>query len=71
VSTGDLRVLACPLALAQHELLRLTCRCLRQRADRDITDERTPGMAQQFTFTATLTPPQHTAVARLATIGYW
>jgi len=32
----------------------------------DITDERTQGTAQQFTFTATLTPPQRTAVTELA-----
>ena len=32
----------------------------------DITDERTPGTAQQFTFTATLTPPQRAAVTELA-----
>jgi superfamily II DNA or RNA helicase len=32
----------------------------------DITDERIQGMAQQFTFTATLTPPQHAAVTELA-----
>ncbi len=37
----------------------------------DITDERTPGTAQQFTFTATLTPPQRAAVTELAGIsGY-
>ncbi len=35
----------------------------------DITDERTPGTAQQFTFTATLTPPQRAAVTELASIG--
>ena len=32
----------------------------------DITDERTLGTAQQFTFTATLTPPQRAAVNELA-----
>ena len=32
----------------------------------DITDERTPGTTQQFTFTATLTPPQRAAAAELA-----
>jgi hypothetical protein len=32
----------------------------------DITDERTSGTAQQFTFTATLTPPQRVAVTELA-----
>jgi hypothetical protein len=32
----------------------------------DITDKRTPGTAQQFTFTATLTAPQHAAVTDLA-----
>ena len=32
----------------------------------DITDERTQGTAQQFTFTATLTPPQRAAVTELA-----
>jgi superfamily II DNA or RNA helicase len=32
----------------------------------DITDERTAGTAQQFTYTATLTPPQRSAVAELA-----
>src|SRR6266699_4451831 len=33
--TADLRVLACPLALAQHELLGLARRCLRQRPELD------------------------------------
>ena len=32
----------------------------------DITDERTPGTAQQFTLTATLKPPQRAAVTELA-----
>ena len=32
----------------------------------DITDERTPGIAQEFTFAATLTPPQGAAVIELA-----
>jgi superfamily II DNA or RNA helicase len=32
----------------------------------DITDERTPGTAQEFSFTATLTPPQRAAAAELA-----
>src|SRR5579859_1343383 len=32
----------------------------------DITDERTPGTAQEFTFTATLTQPQRAAVTELA-----
>ena len=32
----------------------------------DITDERTPGTAQEFTFTAALTPPQCAAVTELA-----
>jgi superfamily II DNA or RNA helicase len=32
----------------------------------DITDERMPGTAQRFTFTATLTPPQRAAVTELA-----
>jgi hypothetical protein len=32
----------------------------------DITDERTPGTAQEFTFTATLTPPQRAAITELA-----
>ena len=32
----------------------------------DITDERMPGTAQHFTFTATLTPPQRAAVTELA-----
>jgi superfamily II DNA or RNA helicase len=32
----------------------------------DITDERTPGTTQEFTFTATLTPPQRVAVTELA-----
>ena len=32
----------------------------------DITDERTPGTAQQFTFTATLTSPQRAAITELA-----
>ena len=32
----------------------------------DITDERAPGTAQEFTFTATLTQPQRAAVAELA-----
>src|ERR1700748_2903665 len=33
--TADLRVLVRPLALAQHELLRLAGRCLRQRPEHD------------------------------------
>jgi hypothetical protein len=38
----------------------------------DITDERAPGTAQEFTFTATLTQPQRAAVAELASMisGY-
>ena len=32
----------------------------------DITDERTPGTAQQFTLTATLKPPQRAAATELA-----
>ena len=32
----------------------------------DITDERAPGTAQEFTFTATLTPPQRAAVTEVA-----
>jgi superfamily II DNA or RNA helicase len=32
----------------------------------DITDERAPGTAQEFTFAATLTPPQRAAVTELA-----
>jgi superfamily II DNA or RNA helicase len=32
----------------------------------DFTDERTPGTAQEFTFAATLTPPQRAAVTELA-----
>ncbi len=35
----------------------------------NITDERTLGTAQEFTFTATLTPPQHAAATELASIG--
>jgi hypothetical protein len=34
----------------------------------DITDERTPGAAHEFTFTATLTPAQSSAVAELTTL---
>ena len=32
----------------------------------DVADERTPGTMQEFTFAATLTPPQHAALTELA-----